>query len=273
MFLPSPPRPLGTHISEAQLPHVARHCRYNKNTGFMGTAGLVTRHSGEQGLHKRRKTFTASRRDSQRQENRVTRSWGFKPKGARGGGGGGWSGPGTGVRSLRLGFGSGSGVRGLGQGFGSGSGVRGGSGVWGGIRSLSRVWGLDQGSALGLGLGQGFGPESRIWAGSGVSVCVGFQSPGWVWGLSLRLSPESGRRLGSRSRFWVGVPGLAPRPQPSPGRRTAPAPTAEATGSGTGQWGRGAARRGQWEAAEGGAPDSAAGRKALEGGGRGAVAT
>ena len=112
------------------------------------------------------------------------------------------------------------------------------------------MWGLDQGSALGLGSRPG------VW--------LGVQNLGRVWGLGLRLSPESGRSLGSRSRFWVGVPNLAPGPQPSPGHRTALAPTAQATGSGAGQWWRGAARRGQWEAA---------GRKALEGGGRGAVAT
>lgn len=224
---------------------MARQRRYNKNTGFMGTAGLVTRHSGEQGLHnKRRKTFTftASRRDSQRQENRGTQSWGFKPKGARGGGGRGWSGPGTGVRSLRL-------------RFGSGSGVWAGSGFWGGLRSLGRVWGLDQGSALVLGLGQGFGPESRIWAGSGVSVCVGFQSPGWVWGLSLRLSPESGvsvtvlgRGPGSRSpaaalpRTPHGPcshrPGDGQRHGPMGARGGAARPMGSGRGRGTGLGGR-----------------------------------
>ena len=101
--------------------------RYNKNTSFMGTAGLVTRHSSEQGLqNKTRNMFTASRRDSQRQENRGTRSWGFKPKGAR--------------------VGAGEGEGGLGRGLGSGVCVRGS-----GLGPESGV------SARALGLG----PESK----------------------------------------------------------------------------------------------------------------
>lgn len=63
-------------------------------------------------------------------------------------------------------------------------------------------------------------------------------------------------------------PGSAEVRSPPPHRLPAAAPIASATGSGAGQQGRGAARRGQWEAAGGGAPRSAAGRKALEGVGR-----
>lgn len=57
-------------------------------------------------------------------------------------------------------------------------------------------------------------------------------------------------RVGARGRAGLGV--LSP---PLPG--SLPAPTAAATGSGAGQWGRGAARHGQWKAAGGGAPGSA----------------
>ena len=55
------------------------------------------------------------------------------------------------------------------------------------------MWGLDQGSALGLGSRPG------VW--------LGVQNLGRVWGLGLRRLPESGLGLGSRSasesRVWA----------------------------------------------------------------------
>lgn len=199
--------------------------------------------------------FTASRPDAQREESREAASGASSPM-ALGPGRGRrkpvWAGAGVwvraGVRSVRAGFGSGPGpgprpgvlvgvrvcVRTLDWVPGLGRDPEPSFGVWAGVWSPDRVWGLGQGSTV----------STRA-----LGLCL-------VWGQA--------------SRAGVSLPGRSPTPAAA---ARPPAPTASVTGSGAGQWGRGAARRGQWQASGGGAPGSAVGGKALEGGGPGTAAT
>ena len=135
---------------------------------------------------------------------------------------------------------------------------------------------LSNSTALRAGEGRAAGPGSGTRA-----VCI--LGHGFGLGLGSRpgIQPRPGLCVGLwNPRALVGAPGVGEGPRyrspacsPPPAASPPPAPTAQATGTGAGQWRRGAARRGQWGAAGGGAPASAAGRKALEGGGRGAATT